>query len=681
MKFTWRLIFICGVLCLHHALSQDEILVFHDGIAELRSGPIASDVGARTEYHYLPEAAPRSQWIVSTFRWTLPSSWFIQTVDGKKSIYQRAINTEKGWHPLIIAGDTLWSTYTIRCTLKPSSLYYQSGIVFHYIHDRRYSVACFEDGYFRIKHVEHGSAFRTLNEQVAAEVPLSTIEPSWTTLVLSVDRWKITARIIGGPTLTIHNAPRSHGRIGLLADAPTAFSSVRVTMSKKSFDAYQRALKKQKREEQRVQALQPQMKLWKKISTKGFGTGRNVRFGDLDNNGEIDILLGQVIHHGPKDANSELSCLTAVKLDGSIVWQIGSPDPWKTILTNDVAFQIHDIDRDGRMEVVYCMNQQLIVADGSTGRTLTSVPTPLAPSGKTLPTGHNKFERILGDCIFFCDVEGKGYPTNIILKDRYTSFWVYSGDLRILWSAQCNTGHYPHAYDIDNDGKDEILMGYTLFDDNGEKLWSHDSTLKDHADGVVIVPMKKGEQPLVLCAASDEGMIFMNRDGSIRRHYYNGHCQNPAVANFRDDLPGLEVVTVNFWGNQGIIHLYDAEGNIYHEFEPNQYGSMCLPLNWTGKTEEYFILNANVDEGGIYDGWGRRVLMFPDDGHPDMCCAALDLIGDCRDEIIVWDPQEIWIYTQTDNPKTEPLYNPHRSPLYNESNYRTNVSIPKQWSK
>lgn len=73
------------------------------------------------------------------------------------------------------------------------------------------------------------------------------------------------------------------------------------------------------------------------------------------------------------------------------------------------------------------------------------------------------------------------------------------------------------------------------------------------------------------------------------------------------------------------------------------------------------------------------VFLFPADGHPDMCVAVLDLTGDCRDEIVVWDPYEIWIYTQSNNPQSGRLYKPKRHPLYNASNYQTSVSLPG-WS-
>ena len=107
---------------------------------------------------------------------------------------------------------------------------------------------------------------------------------------------------------------------------------------------------------------------------------------------------------------------------------------------------------------------------------------------------------------------------------------------------------------------------------------------------------------------------------------------------------------------------------------------MLLPLNWTGKSEEFFIHNANVDEGGVFDGWGRKVLEFPDDGHPDMCNAVIDLTGDARDEIVVWDPNSIWIYTQKNNPQSGKIYKPVRNQLYNYSNYQTSVSMPN-WYK
>ncbi len=131
------------------------------------------------------------------------------------------------------------------------------------------------------------------------------------------------------------------------------------------------------------------------------------------------FFLGQVIHHGPRDSHSELSCLTAMTFDGKIIWQTGKPDPEKYHLTNDVGFQIHDLNNDGKNEVIYCMNFEIIVADAATGKTLYKAPTPKSK------LKDDKFDRILGDCLFFFDCEGKGWDSDILIKDRYNNFWVH----------------------------------------------------------------------------------------------------------------------------------------------------------------------------------------------------------------------------------------------------------------
>lgn len=678
-------------------------ILLEDDFGLMPRGPLGSELGAETEYHYLPQARPVGNWAVSTFRYNLPPSWYVRRKDGRDFLYQKAVNPDHHWHPMVVAGSPFWQDYLLEVDMLPGSSERRAGVAFRYRHDRSYYFFGLERDSVRLLLVNHGIAFREPYEELLATKPFSAEKEQMLRLRVRVegsriyasidvkrmpdpgdnlektasgDDSEIRASLDRKPELRAVDSTFRQGRIALLADGPASFYRVRVSTNPAGYRAFREAAGRYARECDSVQAGIPKPVLYKKISTEGFGVGRNIRFGDLDGDGEIDVLIGQVVHHGFKDRNSELSCLTAMTLDGEILWQRGRPDPWKTRLTNDVAFQIHDLDRDGENEAIYCMNQELIIAEGKTGRVLKKVPTPLSPGGGPLPTGHNIFPRILGDCIYFADLSGRGYPTEIILKDRYRYIWAFRRDLVPLWEGTCRTGHYPFAWDTDGDGRQELLAGYTLFDPDGKILWSLDDALEDHADGVAIVRYREGESPVCMCAASDEGMFFADLSGRILKHHYIGHVQNPVVANFRDDLEGLETVSVNFWGNQGIIHLFDAGGNIYHSFEPNQYGSMCLPLNWTGRTEEFFVLNANVDEGGAWDGYGRRVLEFPDDGHPDMCYAVLDITGDCRDEIVVWDPHELWVYTQGDNPLTGELYRPVRNPLFNYSNYQATVSLP-----
>jgi hypothetical protein len=102
----------------------------------------------------------------------------------------------------------------------------------------------------------------------------------------------------------------------------------------------------------RLRAANPAARLWKKFTTPGFGAGRNVRFGDLDGDGVIDMLFAQNVPRVQGGAFDHIRALTAVTLDGRVLWQSGRPDPRNGLLTNDTPFQINDVDGDGREDVV-----------------------------------------------------------------------------------------------------------------------------------------------------------------------------------------------------------------------------------------------------------------------------------------------------------------------------------------
>lgn len=675
IKIFYLLLIFSFFLTTTEAQLNNQFILIEDNYNNLQRGPLSSNVGAHTEYHYLPETAPKGNWSVSNDRgW-----WSVRENNNTRFIYQSKLDKAENTRPMIITGNEFWNDYEIETKFEPESTEYQSGFVFRYQNDLCYYFFGIQDDKVLLKIAKYQKGFRKPNETILDSKDFAWNKNKVLKVHISVSGDNIVATLDNEITLKAIDSTYRKGKIGLTAKVPTKFYSVKVTTSENSFHKFKHERSEFNKEEKELQSANPKPKLWKKIKTTGFGVGRNLRFGDLNNDGVTDVLIGQVLHHGPKDRNSELSCLTAMTFDGEILWQIGKPDQWKDKLTNDVAFQIADIDQDGQNDVIYCKDFEIIVAEGSTGKTKYKTTTPNNPGPKPTRGGNNIFDKILGDCIYICDISGKGYDSDIIIKDRYTHLWVYNAQLELLWDADCVTGHFPFAYDIDDDSKDELIMGYTLFNDDGSKLWSLDNSIKDHADGVAILKFDSYDNPKFLCAASDEGMIITDLEGNILKHHYIGHVQNPAVANFRDDLPGLETVSINFWANQGIIHYFDSNGEIYHSFEPNQYGSMCLPINWTGKSEEFFVHNPNVTEGGMFDGWGRKVVEFPDDGHPDMCNAVLDITGDCRDEVVVWNPNEIWVYTQEFNSKNGKLYKPARNPLYNQSNYQATVSLPG-WS-
>lgn len=652
----------------------DQVLL-NDDFSQLDTGLFSAPVGAHTEYHYLPEAAPRGNWVVSSFAsgnaWG--RAWQVKQNEPGHFMCQTMRNRSQKWtHPMIISGDSLWKDYKLTVKFKPEDDSQYSGVAFRYRNDRCFYFFGVKDSAAYISIFSHSDTFNIMKETRLTEKPFTLPPDRELTAVVSVKGNSIIARLNENLKLEAVDDTYKTGKVGLVSNARAEYKRVEVLTSIEELKMIENKKAAFELESLKLQEANPKMVVWKKIGTAGFGVGRNIRFGDLNGDGTIDLLIGQVLHHGPGDSHSELSCITAMTFNGNILWQIGKPDPERNHLTNDVGFQIHDINNDGRNEVVYCMNFEIIVADAATGKTKFRASTPKSK------IKDDKFPQILGDCLFFFDAEGKGWDADILVKDRYTNFWVLNNDLKVIWEGSCKTGHYPYACDIDNDGKDELAIGYSLYDDNGGLLWSLDKMIGDHCDGVAIARYSENSdaKPVIMYSASNAGYLRVDLEGNILKHLLKGHVQNPAIANFRSDMYGLETVTIDFWGSQGIIHFYDADGNIYHDFEPYQYGSMCLPLNWTGNGEEYFVHNPNIKQGGVFDGWGRRVLAFPDDGHPDMCNAVLDLTGDCRDEIVVWNPNELWVYTQSDNPKSGKLYKPIRNPLYNYSNYQATVSLP-----
>jgi len=386
------------------------------------------------------------------------------------------------------------------------------------------------------------------------------------------------------------------------------------------------------------------------------------------------MLIAQNVPKVRGDAFDHLSCLTAVTLEGKVLWQSGRPNPANGLLTNDTPFQIHDIDGDGRNEVILVRDFQLQILDGFTGKLKQRVLMPPAPTtNKERPYEINN-----GDSILFLDLSGKGARREILIKDRYRTFWVFDEKLKLLWSGTGQTGHYPFPIDVDNDGRDEFVIGYSLWNNSGKALWQLDERFKDHPDAISAGNFsgRPGAPPRIYTCGSDEGFLMFSHDGKLLKQVLLGHAQTQSVGKYRTELPGLQILIANFWRNTGIVTLFDPDANILAQQEMITGSSHLQTINWRGDGQEFAVLNPSVAEGGMIDGQLRRVVLFPADGHPDLAYQVLNVTGDERDEILVWDQKRVWIYTQDRPFSGGKVYQPKRNPLYNDSNYRATVSLP-----
>jgi hypothetical protein len=669
---TLLLFFLCAAIAPAADLFRDDFSRFPPGWL---TTPIGSLNAAIQEYHYLPNrGVPLGPWANAI---THMDAWVVSDEDGHPYLEEQLDSTSKSFtNAIFLTGEPEWNDYNVEVKVKPLNLGDTAGIAFRY-HTNRHYYYFFLSGGNKASlslHLPIENKLRVPNWKELATAPFNYDTTHYYSLRLEGQGPRIRAFIDGKQILEVNDSEILHGKAACVSSGPARFQDFHVWTTDAKAREIAAAIARRESELARLRDENPKPKLWKKFDTPDFGAGRNVRFGDLDADGVPDMLIAQNIPRVQGDAFDQISCLTAVTLDGKVLWQLGRSDPRNGLLTNDTPFQIHDIDGDGKNEVVLVRDFHLQILDGRTGKVKRSTAMPQIPQGdKSRP-----YELESGDSIAFVNFSGDKRRHEILVKDRYTHFWIYDNQLRILWHGDGQTGHFPYPLEVGGSGKDSLFIGYAMWSPEGKQLWSRDTELKDHADGLMVgnlTPDPKAP-PRVYASGSDEGFIMIDLDGKVLKHVRVGHNQSPSVGKYRMDVPGLQYISVNFWKNPGIVTLFDAAGNILEQEEPIHTGSPMLPVNWRGDGQEFVLLSGNSREGGMIDGRLRRVVMFPDDGHPDLAANVLNLTGDPRDEIVLWDQRRVWIYTQDRPFKGDRIYAPVRNPDYNESNYRTNVSLP-----
>ena len=143
-----------------------------------------------------------------------------------------------------------------------------------------------------------------------------------------------------------------------MATVPVQYTDVIISMHEEDYASFTRKKAAQEADVAAHRKTYPQLKLHHKISLGNFGAGRHLRFGDLTEDGKLDMILCQHHKRVLTDRYADISCMTAFDMNGQILWQIGEPcsDSAHGDLTADLPFQITDINGDGKNEVVTVMD-------------------------------------------------------------------------------------------------------------------------------------------------------------------------------------------------------------------------------------------------------------------------------------------------------------------------------------
>lgn len=667
-------------------INETKKILFEDNFSGFPIGefPYDPDHSATGEYHFVIEKGYAGSWVNQVCNYNYNgsgASWIITEHEGKHYMEQMRIEKNKPHRtfPTLQTGDIFWFDYDASVSMRRISTKGCAGLAFCMQNSINTLVFLLEDNKAKVvyRHKE--------NVSTLAETAFPHDCDSFYMLAVSVHGEQVNCFIDGKEILSLTTPLAAKGgKVGITADCPTQFTDVLVQADADVWAAIEANRQADALATAELQKQFPQMKLWKKIDLKNFGTSRQIRFGHLTGTDEWFIVLAQAQKRVHRDAYAHISCLTAIDLDGNILWQKGEPSENSAVLgkiSADMPFQVYDINGDGKDEVIWGENFEIQILEGATGKVLKSAKTPLSDDDDNsligVPYNAYAFDRINPDGIRIANFSGKEHASDILIKDRYCRVYALNSDLEVMWKyvSPKNTGHFPLAIDVNGDGHDELLCGYTLLDHNGKTIWTLPIEL-DHTDEIVAGKFVTGsDKGYFACVSGTQGFFICDFQGNIISHDYIGHAQRVSVGNYCPDEEGFHIIVSNFWGHQGILYFYDSKGNPVWEMENELNGNVLAPVNWKGDGSDLILLNADVTRGGLINGSGRQAVAFPDDGHPTMCCEAIDLCGDARDELVVWDYHSLYIYTQEDAP-IENCYEPVKYPIHNASNYRGEYSYP-----
>lgn len=450
---------------------------------------------------------------------------------------------------------------------------------------------------------------------------------------------------------------------------------------------------------------------------------------DLDGDGEMEILLKLRNTKDAADSypidGKDFDIIQVYKLDGTLLWWIDCGPNMVDFQSNEINIAAYDWDQDGKAECVlrgadgmvihmadgttqvigdasvntrgdlvrssamtftHTGAEYLIYMNGETGKPYSVSEYPL----KRLEDGETNLEKAWGDGYghrssknFFGApyLDGR-HPSIFLARGIYTRHKMIALDvdpathkLTERWRWYNNTPGSPwygqgyHNYtvaDVDWDGRDEIVFGSMVIDDNGHGL---STTGLGHGDAHHVGdfnPYIHGQE----IAACNEDMPSNNyRDATTSKIYYRlsgGSDDGRSIAgNFTNDVVGGQF----FSGHES--NLISCITNKH-----TTLGTSGVSLNfrvfWDGDLlDETFNGTAVRNSNGAIYKLGKGAIetfsgSLTNNDTKSTPCFQGDIFGDWREEIIMrsQDNKSIRIYTTT-------IPTEHRNPtLLSDPQYR-----------
>ena len=440
------------------------------------------------------------------------------------------------------------------------------------------------------------------------------------------------------------------------------------------------------------------------LSGSMFGTGRLL--DDLNGDGTYDYIVRtpetNVDPGMPGDTTGKTYKISAYLSDGTYLWTYDmgpgiEPGIWYS------PFIVYDFNGDGKAEVAiktagtdYVKNEKgrvcggseyLSVLDGMTGQEIDRVDWPERNDryGNLIRQNRNQMG--------VAYLDGK---TPFILAARGTyklmvvdAWMLKNGKLERAWRwdgdeenpvVRSMGAHSMVTADVDGDGRDEVMLGSCMLDDNGTLLWSSGLGHSDKAYLCKLHPDREGMQVFMVSEPKKEdgrGVSVVDAATgkliwSIGHTTY--HVGDGMVTDFDPAHPGLECfASEDRKGGSTDRYLLTADGKKLQVAQDEIPG--CRNWIWwdADLLRETFKGDDNRWGAGSSSGgrsqsiWKWKGEILTENIKGDILLMA-DMEGDWREELITALPGELRIY-RTDIPATD-----RRVTLMQDALYRSYVA-------
>lgn len=399
------------------------------------------------------------------------------------------------------------------------------------------------------------------------------------------------------------------------------------------------------------------------IPLQGDYDFQKVGISDLDGDGSFEFIIKQpdfntdpYQHPGYWKKSTTTYKIEAYHLDGSMLWRYDMGwsieagiwySPWL----------VYDLDGDGKAEI-YCKAgegdprdekglvqtgpEYLVKLDGQTGKVL-------AKTDWLSRDGFTEYNRYCRNFLTVAYLDGKT-PSLIMQRGTYDLIKIKAldKDFNQIWYWQSTqekekyNGQGSHGLltaDIDQDGKDELVIGAAVLDDNGKGLW----TLQmGHPDICYVADIDPDNQGLEVfygfeARQDTDGICLVDAKTGRKlwalkeptRHIH----EQGMVADILANYPGMEV----YAGERDLQKrwLYSAKGHLIEFLEDTNLSPR--PLWWDNDPQKEVILSE-----AIQDWAGKPIQTIQGD-----VIAVVDCLGDHREEVITALKGELRIYTTT----------------------------------